>query len=75
MLLDEVLNYWNFMIAERALLHHSGSAVCLDEELRRTLLSEFAVSTGMDVHCLQDAVRREVEPMPQNLLCKILWHS
>ena len=63
------------MIAERALLHHSGSAVCIDEELGSTPLSEFAVSTGMDVHCLQDTVRREVEPMPQNLLCKILWHS
>jgi hypothetical protein len=29
----------------------------------------------MDVHCLKDAVRREVEPMSKNLLCKILWHS
>lgn len=75
MLLDEVLDYRYFVISERTLLHHLGSTIGINEKLGGALLPQFTVSAGMDMHCLQNAMCRKIEPMPQNLLCKILGHS
>lgn len=75
MLLDKVLDYRYFVIPERTLQHHPGRAIGINEELGSALLPQFAIPAGMNVHCLQDTMRRKVKPMPQNLFCKILWHG
>ena len=75
MLLDEFLDYRYFVIPERTLHHHPGRAIGINEKLGSALLPQFAIPAGMNVHCLQDTMRRKVEPMSQNLFCKILWHG